>query len=257
MTQSNGESDLEVTIDIGKPYRLRLLIENKVNASLQPMQAERYKARGTTYVEQGHCHECWSVLAAPQRYFGLDNSNKGFDAPISYEEIKEWFDEHEQLGARAKYKSALLQAGIQKGVYGYHAIPDDAVSVFWKKYWIVAQEHAPELEMVEPLVKPSGASFVEFHPQTFPKYVTLLHKLSHGNADIQFSGFGKRVAELRQKYDAFTESDMFFAPANKSGVIRIKVPPLNAARSFEDQEKEVLQGLLTVKRLHSWFLSQK
>jgi len=41
VTQSNGESDLEVTLDI--PHRVRLLIENKVNASLQPMQAERYK----------------------------------------------------------------------------------------------------------------------------------------------------------------------------------------------------------------------
>src|SRR4051812_5076572 len=45
VTESNGESDLEVTLKLPDDSTLRLLIENKVGAGLQPQQAERYRSR--------------------------------------------------------------------------------------------------------------------------------------------------------------------------------------------------------------------
>jgi hypothetical protein len=254
VTQSNGESDLEITLIVEGGCRVRLLIENKVNAALQPMQAERYKARGASYVAQGHCEECFTILAAPRRYFG--DGMKGFDAVISYEDIQEWFDNQANIGDRSKYKSALLHAGIDKGVYGYQPIEDDAVGSFWKKYWLMALENAPELEMAEPKGKPAGASFIDFRPATLPKGVVLVHKLSHGNADIQFSGYGGRLSELRDKYGNAMEADMSITSAAKSGAIRIKVPVVNVAHSFEEQMEDTLHGLLAIKRLYSWFLKQ-
>ena len=164
VTQSTGESDLEVALESGGGDPVRLLIENKVNAGFQPQQAERYRTRGSTYLERGDCSSFRTVLVAPDRFFGSATDLKGFDAQVTYEAIRDWFANIHAMGTRKVYKEALLTAAIQKGTLGYQPEEDAPVTKFWHMYWHLAQVYAIELEMMEPLSKPARAGFIYFHP---------------------------------------------------------------------------------------------
>ena len=90
VTDSTGESDLEVTLKGIDDKKFVLLLENKVNAGFQPKQAERYRARGTTYANHGKISGFTTVLLAPARYF--DGEKKGFDHRVDYEAVRDWFE---------------------------------------------------------------------------------------------------------------------------------------------------------------------
>jgi len=257
VAQSDGESDIEVNLELTNGQISRLLIENKVNAGLQPKQAERYRSRGDSYVEQGACQRYRTVIVAPSRYFGSNGSLKGFDAFLTYEELVEWFGKQTSLGGRATYKMAVLQAAIEKGVLGYQIIEDDFVSDFWKSYWMLACQIAPELEMPEPTRKPSDATFVSFRPGVYPKGVDLVHKLGHGNIDLQLRGMGERLYEVTSALDGYLLPGVTVAKAGKSTAIRIRVPVLSVARSFDEQVGCVQEGLQAAKVLHAWVMAHR
>ena len=90
VTQSMGESELEVVFQVPDGSYTYLPIENKVNATFQPAQAERYRLRGRTYLERGDCQAFSTVLVAPERYFGSPPTSHGFDARLSYEALRDW-----------------------------------------------------------------------------------------------------------------------------------------------------------------------
>lgn len=252
VTQSDGESDLEITLRLETGRDLRLLIENKINANLQPQQAERYQSRGETYRARNLCSSFRTVLVAPRLYFGAPLSSRGFHATLAYEEIRDWFGTS-NLGVRAAYKVALLTAAIEKGVRTALSDEDDAVTQFWLQYWAHVSQHHPEWLMPKPAAKPAGSTFIQLHPSDLPPGVNLLHKLSTGHADLQFSNYASRLDELHHRFRSVLDSDMLIDRATKSGVIRIKVPPVNVARPFEEQLPDVAVGIAALKRLHQWF----
>jgi hypothetical protein len=176
VTQSTGESDLEVFFLTQNRQPFCLLIENKISAAFQPCQAVRYRGRGETYRQQGKCLGYATTLIAPQRYLGDARNHRGFDASISYEAIHQWFHDQDGLGDRRRYKEALLSAAIEKGTCGYQPEADSPVTAFWKQYWVFTHQIAPELEMIEPTGKPAAASFVYFRPGRLPKWVSIVHK---------------------------------------------------------------------------------
>jgi len=46
--------------------RIRILIENKLDAAFQPQPAERYRTRGDAYFQNGECDRWVNVLLAPR-----------------------------------------------------------------------------------------------------------------------------------------------------------------------------------------------
>jgi len=64
---SNAESDLELKVRLDKQL-LVLLIGDKIDAVLQPLQAARYAERAAEYRESGACDIATTVLVAPHRY---------------------------------------------------------------------------------------------------------------------------------------------------------------------------------------------
>lgn len=252
VTQSNGESDLEATYALEDGSRLRLLIENKIDAGLQVEQAVRYRQRAATYVAQGVCESAQTVLVAPARYFGGAENRRGFDARLTYEGVLGWINECD-VGTRANYKRALLQAAIEKCTHGYQAEADAPVTEFWRAYWRVARAVAPDLEMNEPFAKPAGAYFISFRPPLLPKNVEICHKLLHGNVDLQIGGWGSRIPELTVIVGKLLTPGMAVAKANKSAVIRIQVSTLNAARPFAEQDTAAADGIRAATELLAWW----
>jgi hypothetical protein len=258
ITQSIGESDLEIAFADPSGGQVRFLIENKVNAGFQPEQAKGYRKRGDSYVTQKHSASCHTVIVAPARYFGEGESTKGFDKKITYEAVRDWFAGAAELGERRKYKLALLQSAIDKGTVGYQPVEDRPVTEFWRAYWLFAREHAPELEMSEPSQsKPSGSSFVYFRPHTLQRGVEICHKLTKGYVDLQINHLGKRLNELHHSLSTHLRNDVTLKQAGQSAAIRIDVPVLDLSRPFAEQVPQVQVGLTAALDHLHWFLEKQ
>ena len=63
-----GETIAGVLLANGQ--RAVLLIENKIDASLQPAQAERYRQRAGACIVAGDVDTALTLLVAPEKYFG-------------------------------------------------------------------------------------------------------------------------------------------------------------------------------------------
>lgn len=257
VTNFTGESDLEVVFMDRAKVRTVLMIENKVNAGLQPLQAQRYIERGQGYVASGKCSAFHTVLLAPKSYVGKSDGNKGFGSHITYEQVLDWFDKATELGERRKYKVTLLKSAIEKGTLGYQPIEDTPTTNFWRSYWLLTLKHAPELQLAEPSKKPSGSGFIYFRPRLLPKGVDIVHKFNRGYVDLQLRGMGNRPNDVRSILGPHFDSDMTLAAAAKSAAIRVQVPKLSASLGMAEQEQAARAGIDTAKRLLTWFLTHK
>jgi hypothetical protein len=252
VTDSTGESDLEITFQSKDKKKYKLLIENKINASFQKNQQERYTLRGNNYFKLNKINDFATILIAPKFFY--INNNMGFDFRINYEYILEYFKNNEILGSRKNYKILLLQSAIEKGAKGYQLIADECVGNFWKDYWKLSLEIAKEFNMEQPFNKPSGSSFIYFqHNNILPNNIKLVHKLTHGYFDLQFKDMGDKLYEMENKYSQFLTQDMNIVKANKSASIRIRVPELSLADTVEFQKERVIQGINKGKELLKWF----
>ncbi len=251
VTQSSGESDIEVAWRGLDGADCRLLIENKVDAGFQRDQAARYRQRADDYVASGQCAVATTVLVAPAAYFGSVTASLGFDGTITYEQINEWF-KNANLGPRGTYKASVLASAIEKSTLGYNPVADDAVGRFWRAYWEVSLAEAPQLAMPRPGGKVSGSSWIYFAPSGLPPDVWLVHKLNHGCVDLTFGGRGQQLGDLRILLNPVLESGMLLERTGKSSSVRILVPLVNIAREVSSQRVGVSAGLAAAARLLAW-----
>lgn len=250
VTDSTGESDLEIVFESSSVDRLICLVENKINAGFQPRQAERYRERGANHVRQGRCATFVTVLLAPGVYFPGDT--KGFDVRLEYEDVRDWFGRSDLPDGRKSYKVSVLTSAIEKSSSGYQMIADSAVGEFWRDYWRLCLDIAPDLGMREPENKPAGSTFVYFYDAVLPKGVDLVHKMNHGHFDLQFAGMGEQLAEMREIYGSRLDEDMKIVRAAKSASIRLTVPKLAVADPLDEQHEAVLACLAAGRRLLQW-----
>ena len=172
-TTPTGETDIELTIRSASGTRV-ILLENKIDANLQPRQAERYRERAARYVAEGQCSAASTVLVASAAYFASDAHDLGFDHTVSYEDILDWFVHADRLGSRKEAKLALLQRALARGSAGWVMVPDESATEFWRRYWELSRALAPELRMDEPQAKPAISTFIYFRPAGLPKGVKLI-----------------------------------------------------------------------------------
>jgi hypothetical protein len=249
---SNGESDLELTVQVNGALH-KVLIEDKVDALFQPRQPERYRERAEGYVRSGTFASAVTVLVAPQVYIDGSADALLFDHRLSLEDLRTWFADSPDVGLRREYKCTLLTQTIERGASGWALVPDEACTSFWREYWRLASELAPELEMREPKLKPAGSTFVGFRPTRMTKHHEIVHKLPFGNVDLQFAGMGGELAAFRVRYRDALEPGMVIDKAAKSAVVRLKVPTIDTARPFSDAAAAAEQGVLAAAHLLQWF----
>lgn len=249
VVSSTGESDLELTFQSAEGTT-KVLVENKIDAMLQPRQPERYVERGETYVGSRRCDRFMTVLVAPEAYGA---ARSGFGARVSYEQLREWFQEQLKSDSRAPYKLALLDQALERAASGWTLIPDAAATSFWQSYWRVASEIAPELHMPAPGSKPATSGFIRFRPAHLPSGVKLLHKVPHGNVDLQFSGMATRAGEFARAHAGKLTAGMRLEVAGKSLVVRIAVPVVALEAPFESSAAAVREALSAAQRLLCWY----
>jgi len=248
---STGESDLEMTV-LCDDRILKILIEDKIGAPLQPKQPERYRERAKAYLDEGTCSAAKTVIIAPSNYLKKATDRLGFDYAVSHESIREWFNHAKDIGNRRLFKISILDSALEYGTLGWKLVPNKVVTDFWRLYWELADFLAPELRMPEPKDKPAASSFIYFKPISLTKNVSLIHKVCDGNVDLQFNGMGKRIGDIEQRFRNLLEDDMHIEPAAKSAVIRIRVPKINMAEDFSALKGDVRKALSATIRLLNW-----
>jgi len=239
---SLGESDIEVEFITGKTI-FRIFIENKIDAELQPEQAERYVKRAKEKIQSGECTKYTVVLLAPEKYVNKKVKEQ-FEKIITYEELQKYF--LKEKGERNNYKSKILDLAIEQARRGYQPITDEKVTNFWQQYWHLTMAIAPELEMKEPIEKPARAGFVEFKPAILPKGYRLVHKLPHGNVDLEISGQANKLLEIKNKINL---KNAIVTKAGKSAAIRIKTPKIDTKIDFLKQKEKIIDAILKAKKL--------
>jgi hypothetical protein len=252
VTTSSGESDLELSVSTNVGV-VKVLIEDKVDAGLQPDQPKRYTERARGYVANRQAAETRTVLVAPKAYLPDGNDAGGFDYWVSHDEILEWFEAAGGSDQRAQYKCALLARAIDRGKAGWRLVPDKAVTEFWQRYWEVARAVAPTVRMPRPSKKPASSCFVYFRPTGLHKGVSLIHKVVYGNIDLQFSGKAGDIEALERGFATPRERDMSLEAAGKSAVVRIRVAPIDMTVPFSSSEPAVQEGLRAAVRLVEWY----
>jgi hypothetical protein len=247
----NGESDVELRLLLGT-QRLLILIEDKIDAVLQPRQAARYAARATAYQRRGECDIATTVIVAPLRY----GADPGFEHHVSYESIQDWFRNQPSLGARKAYKLALLHTALTKPPRP-RPVPDVAATAFCTSYWTLAQEIAPDLQMPQPRERSKNSSWLYFKPEALPSSTEMAHKVGRGHVDLHFKGMGNRMARLRQRVGTSLPPGVQLVRSGKSGVVRAVVPPVDIQLPFEDSMPAARQGIEAAQMLLRWFSSYK
>ena len=253
----NGESDLELTFHSSSGL-IKILVENKVDAAFQPNQPERYSERADGYRALKKYQEALTVVVAPEVYFGDDGSAFGFDAKVTYDDALAWFEQAE-IGARKDYKLAILRGAIDRARRGWKLVPHRGVGDFWRAYWELCEEIAPELSMPVPKAEiPAESHFMRFRPALLPAGVSLWHKVAYGHVDLQFAGMGNKLAEMEHLYRPSLLPSMRIERAAKSAVIRVRVEPVDmTATTFREAAASIRKGIEAASLLLEWYFRRR
>lgn len=247
---NNGETDVEVRSKFSDGREVVVLIENKIAASFQRRQAERYRERASDLRRNCGAAGAVTLLFAPEVYLDPGDFKHGFDFQLAYEDVLEWLRARDPDDPRLRYKELLLEAAIEKSRKGTDV--DPAASTFWSHYWTLTCEREPDLNLRQPDGKSSASTFVTFSPSGLARGLSILHKFDRGFVDLQFAGWGERVGELRRLTEDFREQGMAVERATGSAAIRLHVPALNSARCPEDQADAIVAGLTAAGHLLRW-----
>src|ERR1035441_6381212 len=87
-SDATGESDLVVVFDKSTgDSRFALLIEDKIDAPLQPEQERRYRLRAEAEILRGDYSDYEVILCSPDTYRATHPEAASFDSFVSYEAI--------------------------------------------------------------------------------------------------------------------------------------------------------------------------
>ena len=115
-SNSLGESDLIIVYERPEGSRFALLIEDKVDAALQPEQAQRYRLRAERDTKDGHYSDSELVLCAPSYYLEHHSNLDGFDRRISLEQIADMLGPDHDI--RAAYRADFLKKAGVSAIFG-------------------------------------------------------------------------------------------------------------------------------------------
>ena len=207
-----------------------VLIENKLDASFQNEQYERYLKRVYKYKTKKECDDAFAVLVAPELY--CENQNN-FELYLTYESI---IKRLEFTGSKRNiFKSKLLQIATEKLRRGYHPVNSVSVQNFWLSYWKYKEEKHSGLTMKKPEIVPFNSDW----PMLFDvnlKNIIFFHKLGQGNIDATFKSFPEeiefKIKEIIPEWAKFEKHSKSFSIRVFSGKVDLTTTTESAIVGF-------------------------
>jgi hypothetical protein len=251
----DGESDMVVVFTTGE-LRVVALIENKIAASFQPEQAERYAARALRWRTIVGVSRVVTVLLAPEQYMDRSGSSS-FDERISYEVASGAL--RSEKDPRSMFLADALEAGVKSYHQGYVMKPDGRVSDMWMACWKTSQMVAPALRFQRPGLKPGRSTWFYFRDadgfSADRKRAVIAYKAERGQVDLQFAD--TRSASLAQRVEGLLDGTMKVVPAEKSASVRITVSPVDFQGAAVEQEPSIVEGFAACERLRVFFVENR
>ena len=257
---SEGEADIVASFKSGDKS-LVLFIEDKIDASFQPDQPERYRRRAQQWKSRlDPDATVETVLFAPADYLEKVGSEL-FARKVSYEQAITDLTGADDLMTR--FLAQVLINGIESQKQGYKPQYDDAATQVWNAIWEIANAVVPQLRMRKPPSRPAGSTFIYFpdadglSSAETRRRAKIVYKPSQafGNADLQFSNAPEST--LRNAVGGVLDADMSVVAAGKSASIRIKIPTVDFGESPEGQEESIRQGLQAAERLRLFYIEKQ
>jgi hypothetical protein len=243
LSDSDGESDLVLRVQ-KDGRRVGILIENKVAAPEQDLQAERYHLRGIKLREQGKLDDYVTVMCAPSRYLDALSQDSVYQHRISYERIADWFERQE--GRRAAWRHQIMLEAIEQGRRGYTMVVNKATTEFHLAYWEYLRRRHPLIQMARPTNRGSKSNWIILKGHDFPKGVNMHHKLDQQVMEI---GFAKRkVADILALKPNWPD-DITVVQKGETASLAISIPAIDMNLSLEAQLPAVENALAAAYRL--------
>jgi hypothetical protein len=125
----HNRREIDITLSVhGDGKRIVLLVENKLDTSEQPFQAESYRSEAGSLISHDEADAVFTVLVAPEAYAATASTfSSKFDCLVTYEAIARFMDERAQkergeLKDRLRHRHDLIQQAITKARRGYQPV---------------------------------------------------------------------------------------------------------------------------------------
>jgi hypothetical protein len=248
VSDQHGEADLILVYRHlnGTPHRVTILIEDKIGASFQPLQPERYRRRSL------ECNDCWTCLVASEKY--IQRGHK-FDAAVELEQLKQWFSSSDPL--RARFKENVVRQAIEKSKMNGVKVVDEAMTNFRVAHYEFFKEYfKDELQDVSiRLPGPTwwGDSWFQIRSRRLPKGAYINHKSAEGSVDLTFPYTNaSRLADIKP----ILEAGMRIEQTHKSAAIQLAVPQIEDFSSFEQERTKVAEAFSAATRLLRFYVRE-
>ena len=243
-----GETDLlfVVRLEALGGRRRAILVEDKIDAPLQPLQAERYHQRGTQGIRDGEWDDYRTCLVAPAIRSAEITGMGGWDGCVTLQDIAAWA--RAAGGPQEVFLANACEQAVAEQMASKGKVSCKATK-FWKHYRAAAATELPQLPISgfgESVTRASP--WPGFGAGTLPPGVLLQHKPQQGRVDLTVSG--QKKDRLQQAMMGRLPLGVVVATAGQSAALRMAVPPVDHLRPFEAQEEEVLAAFAAVKSLY-------
>jgi hypothetical protein len=233
------------------------LIENKIAATFQPEQSQRYATRAARWATSPKLLRVVTVLLAPQEYLSRSGAEL-FDVCLSYEDVVSLLRSNGDR--RSTFLADAMDAGVEAYRQGYAPVPDVSATDVWSQCWDLSQRVTPRLNFQRPGAKPALSNWIEFRQADGftlddSKRVLLVYKAERGQADLQFSRTSP--FDLSKAVGHLLDSSMNVVSAGKSASIRIAVPTVSFGASAQDQTVRIVEGLIACEKLRAFFVQSE
>lgn len=247
-----GESDLVYIYQSDDLSSQAILIENKIDASAQAQQGERYRLRGNRGLEDGLWQDFRTCIIAPKAY--IARNAEPYDAAISYEEIMVYLAA--QGDKRGLYKAQTLRDAIEKNRRGYVATVCPKTTEFAQKYLAYVSEHFPQLNPEQSKPRANGHDWIHFYPDPINKKIRIIHQIYGKVIKLQFLGQADNFDDIKNQFEGLERSGYRIIKSGKSVNIETPLPQISIAeQSFDSVLEEISIALNKAQQLHSWMVN--
>ena len=259
-SDATGESDLVVIFkrENGTAH-FALLIEDKIDAPLQPKQEERYRLRAADEVARtsSSYSEAAVIICAPQAYKNAHPETETFDAFVSYEAIAAFLKEQKPTSARNEYRATFIETSSKKKINAPTITYDDVTDSFWKAVYKLATSDFSDLNM-KPSRYARGTTWESFRPldmPSMPKLIRVDLKGASGFVDLTFSYTLCRVMQPLVK--SILEENMEIHQTGRACAIRLCVKPFTICEDFKTMEAPIRDALGASVRLVRFYFKNR
>jgi hypothetical protein len=248
-SDSTGESDLVVIFDKGGDSRFALLIEDKIDAPLQPEQEARYRLRAEAEVLRGDYSDYQLILCSPEIYRVTHPEVGSFDAFVSYEAIDTFLKSRDPNDLRSLYRANFIATASKRSGNTWTRVDDAVTNAFWNAAYDIATKEFSDLEMRPPELS-KDSTWINIRPQdmpTLPRRIYVSLKGDRGFMDLTFTASLARL--FSPLVTPLLEDGMTVHQTGRSAAIRIVVEGFKVSEPEETVLSKVRVAFAACVRL--------